>query len=86
VVMVGTAMLSVPAAGWIGDKRIANAKAYCASQVGAPPTLLTPGYSLRYPPKIEHDSCSFPDPFPGRTFWEGTRGTDGAWTFENLMD
>ena len=86
VLLLGMGLLSFPAVSWLAEQRIEGAKAYCASPQGEPPTLFQPGYSVRYEPQVDPDSCSFPDPFPGRTFWAGERGDDGSWTFEHLMD
>jgi hypothetical protein len=84
--VIGAAMMSVPVTIWLADTRIDDAMAYCASPDGDPPALLQPGYSVRYEPHVGSNSCSFPDPFPGRTLWEGERRRDGTWTFEHLMD
>jgi hypothetical protein len=55
------------------------------------PVLLRAGYSVRYPAHFQSMpgalECSFPDPFPGRSFWSGEGLPDGgSWTWENDMD
>jgi hypothetical protein len=86
VVGLAVALLSVPVAGWIGDRRVRDAQEYCEHPTGDPPLLLQPGYSVRYQPQVEPTQCTFPDVFPGRSFWAGERSADGKWTFEHLMD
>ena len=86
VVGLAVAMLSVPVAGWLADRRVADAQAYCEHPTGDPPLLLQSGYSVRYTPQVEPTQCAFPDAFPGRSFWAGERTADGTWHFEHLMD
>jgi len=80
-------MLSAPLADAIGSARVREAQAYCESGcTGARPALFAPGYSARYAARCDESTCTFPDPFPGRTFWQGERARDGKWTWERLMD
>ena len=80
-------MLEIPIAAAVADSRVHAAQRYCEHpSAAARPVLLRPGYSVRYPPRVEATACTFPDPFPGRTFWQGEARRDGTWTWEHAMD
>jgi hypothetical protein len=88
------AALDIPVAIALAHARVHDAQRYCEDAARGPtavadrtvPVLLRPGYSVRYAPQITERSCSFPDPFPGRTFWEGAARPDGTWAWQTLMD
>lgn len=84
-------MLDLVVVRVVAESRVRDAKAYCESfgagaTRSAPPVLYRPGYSARYAARCDASGGRFPDPFPGRTFWEGERRSDGSWTWEHLMD
>lgn len=92
VVALGLPMLDVVVTPAVGAALVRDAEAYCEARSagGSParslPVLFRPGYSVRYRASCDAHGGTFPDPFPGRTFWEGERDARGRWTWQRMMD